>query len=139
MATHGDLQNLALSASRENANNIKATLLDEMAPLQSLLSRFVSSLAIVQTVLGLSSPVHRLNGDGTGASAVCNNPQLSCHNSSAVEDLCCFNSPGGSLLQTQFWDTDPQTGPDDSWTIHGLWVSSPRIFDYPVTNRIHVA
>ncbi|KAH8914203.1 ribonuclease T2 [Atractiella rhizophila] len=25
------------------------------------------------------------------------------------------------LLQTQFWDTDPVTGPDDSWTIHGLW------------------
>jgi len=24
-------------------------------------------------------------------------------------------------LQTQFWDTDPATGPTDSWTIHGLW------------------
>ncbi|RJE21012.1 ribonuclease T2 [Aspergillus sclerotialis] len=46
---------------------------------------------------------------------------LSCHNSTAVSNSCCFNSPGGSLLQTQFWDTDPATGPDDSWTIHGLW------------------
>lgn len=25
------------------------------------------------------------------------------------------------LLQTQFWDTDPSTGPSDAWTIHGLW------------------
>ncbi|KAL2220586.1 putative ribonuclease T2 [Thermoascus aurantiacus ATCC 26904] len=47
--------------------------------------------------------------------------QLSCHNTSKVTDTCCFNSPGGLLLQTQFWDTDPATGPSDSWTIHGLW------------------
>ncbi|KIV99991.1 hypothetical protein, variant [Verruconis gallopava] len=46
---------------------------------------------------------------------------LSCQNTTAIQDLCCFNSPGGQLLQTQFWDTDPATGPDDSWTIHGLW------------------
>jgi len=24
-------------------------------------------------------------------------------------------------MQTQFWDTNPSTGPADSWTIHGLW------------------
>ncbi|KAI0391236.1 ribonuclease T2 [Xylariaceae sp. FL0594] len=34
---------------------------------------------------------------------------------------CCVNKPGGQFVQTQFWDTDPVTGPDDSWTIHGLW------------------
>ncbi|KAJ7073784.1 ribonuclease T2-like protein [Mycena amicta] len=34
---------------------------------------------------------------------------------------CCLESPGGLLLQTQFWDTNPATGPSDSWTIHGLW------------------
>ncbi|PGH16964.1 hypothetical protein AJ79_01348 [Helicocarpus griseus UAMH5409] len=44
---------------------------------------------------------------------------LSCQGSS--EDTCCFNTPGGLLLLTQFWDTDPVTGPADSWTIHGLW------------------
>jgi ribonuclease T2 len=32
-----------------------------------------------------------------------------------------FNAPGGQILQTQFWDTNPPTGPDDSWTLHGLW------------------
>ncbi|RFU34240.1 hypothetical protein B7463_g2081, partial [Scytalidium lignicola] len=51
----------------------------------------------------------------------CLNPQLSCQNVTQVQDLCCFNAPGGQLLQTQFWDTDPSTGPSDSWTIHGLW------------------
>ncbi|PGG99534.1 ribonuclease T2 [Blastomyces parvus] len=45
--------------------------------------------------------------------------ELSCQGSS--QDTCCFNSPGGLLLLTQFWDTDPVTGPADSWTIHGLW------------------
>ncbi|KAF5375787.1 hypothetical protein D9757_008989 [Collybiopsis confluens] len=52
----------------------------------------------------------------------------SCHNTSAVSDLCCFESPGGLLLQTQFWDFNPSTGPSNSWTIHeltaitvGLW------------------
>lgn len=24
-------------------------------------------------------------------------------------------------MQTQFWDTNPPTGPVDSWTVHGLW------------------
>jgi len=38
-----------------------------------------------------------------------------------VADTCCFNSPGGQLLLTQFWDTDPETGPTDSFTLHGLW------------------
>jgi len=60
-----------------------------------------------------------------GSPATCLNPQLSCHNTTVVEDLCCFNAPGGQLLQTQFWDTAPVTGPVDSWTIHGLWCVFP--------------
>ncbi|KAH8812051.1 ribonuclease T2-like protein [Xylogone sp. PMI_703] len=51
----------------------------------------------------------------------CSSPQLSCHNSSSVANLCCFNAPGGQLVQTQFWDTSPSTGPINSWTVHGLW------------------
>ncbi|KAI5308559.1 ribonuclease T2-like, partial [Ascosphaera atra] len=46
---------------------------------------------------------------------------LSCHAKSGNLDTCCLNSPGGLLMQTQFWDTDPVAGPDDSWTVHGLW------------------
>ncbi|KZP25290.1 ribonuclease T2 [Athelia psychrophila] len=41
--------------------------------------------------------------------------------SSSVSDTCCTEYPGGLLLQTQFWDTNPSTGPTNSWTIHGLW------------------
>ncbi|PSS13085.1 hypothetical protein M430DRAFT_124994 [Amorphotheca resinae ATCC 22711] len=56
-----------------------------------------------------------------GSPKSCLNPQLSCHNTTAVSDTCCFNAPGGQLLQTQFWDTSPSTGYSNSWTIHGLW------------------
>jgi ribonuclease T2 len=41
--------------------------------------------------------------------------------SSSAAGTCCFEAPGGLLLQTQFWDTNPSTGPSNSWTIHGLW------------------
>ncbi|KAI0284721.1 hypothetical protein BC826DRAFT_1124583 [Russula brevipes] len=34
---------------------------------------------------------------------------------------CCYEHPGGLILQTQFWDTNPSIGPRHSWTIHGLW------------------
>ncbi|KAF2851283.1 ribonuclease M [Plenodomus tracheiphilus IPT5] len=79
--------------------------------------RTLSKLAIggAQVLLGSGG---RAMGDFTQS---CPMPQLSCHNTTVVENLCCFNAPGGQLLQTQFWDTAPATGPDDSWTLHGLW------------------
>jgi len=46
---------------------------------------------------------------------------LSCSTGALNADSCCVESPGGVLLQTQFWDYNPSTGPNDSWTIHGLW------------------
>ncbi|PFH52263.1 hypothetical protein AMATHDRAFT_140301 [Amanita thiersii Skay4041] len=45
----------------------------------------------------------------------------SCTNTTAISNTCCFESPGGLLVLTQFWDTNPSTGPSNSWTIHGLW------------------
>ncbi|KAF1352082.1 ribonuclease M [Delphinella strobiligena] len=51
----------------------------------------------------------------------CPDAQISCQNTSVVDNLCCFNAPGGQMLQTQFWDVSPPTGPSDAWTIHGLW------------------
>jgi ribonuclease T2 len=79
--------------------------------------RTISKLAFTgaQVLLGGGQ---RVMGDYTQS---CSAPQLSCHNTTVVENLCCFNAPGGQLLQTQFWDTNPPTGPDDSWTLHGLW------------------
>ncbi|SPQ25648.1 d00671a0-e2c6-49b6-9efb-7d3e34966d83 [Thermothielavioides terrestris] len=57
----------------------------------------------------------------TATSVTCSaSAPLSCHNTTSY-DTCCLNYPGGHLLQTQFWDTNPATGPSDSWTIHGLW------------------
>lgn len=56
-----------------------------------------------------------------GTPETCSNDatELSCSGSST--NTCCINSPGGLFQQVQFWDTDPSTGPSDSWTIHGLW------------------
>ncbi|KAK4035307.1 hypothetical protein C8A01DRAFT_38209 [Parachaetomium inaequale] len=57
----------------------------------------------------------------TAGSAACSaDAPLSCHNTTSY-DTCCLNAPGGHLLLTQFWDTNPATGPSDSWTVHGLW------------------
>ncbi|KAJ5167486.1 Ribonuclease T2 [Penicillium canariense] len=67
-------------------------------------------LAVTSLVTGISASLE------TCAS----NSALSCQ-SSSTSPTCCYNYPGGALLQTQFWDTDPSTGPTDSWTIHGLW------------------
>lgn len=62
-----------------------------------------------------------------------NNLPLSCRNSTDVQDLCCFEYPGGVILQTQFWDYRPPKGvsnnddlekymgPLNSFTNHGLW------------------
>jgi hypothetical protein len=49
--------------------------------------------------------------------AICPFKELSCHNTTAI-DTCCLESPGGLVLQTQFWDTT--IGPKDHWTVHGL-------------------
>ncbi|KAL1296798.1 hypothetical protein AAFC00_004427 [Neodothiora populina] len=68
-------------------------------------------------VLAISSATSVIAASETCSSSI----PLSCGNTTVVKDLCCFNAPGGQLLQTQFWDTDPSTGPSDSWTIHGLW------------------
>ncbi|KAF9390070.1 ribonuclease T2-like [Podila verticillata] len=48
----------------------------------------------------------------------------SCQITDPPSDRCCTENPGGLLLQTQFWDTDPPTGPNDSFTIHGLWADN---------------
>ncbi|RPD65087.1 ribonuclease T2 [Lentinus tigrinus ALCF2SS1-7] len=70
----------------------------------------------------LTSPVDAMNLFSKRISSGCSTSgSASCHNTTKQTDLCCFESPGGLLLQTQFWDTDPSTGPSNSWTIHGLW------------------
>src|SRR5580692_11582820 len=61
--------------------------------------------------------------------AACVNEPLvfSCENTTAIKNTCCSPTPGGLVLQTQYWDTytglesDGQLLPKNSWTIHGLW------------------
>lgn len=106
-----------------------SSITDNMPSVRSLSGFALSALGGAQSALGLKSPFARHTGFELGASATCTNTQLSCHNTTVQENLCCFNSPGGSLLQTQFWDTSPVAGPSDSWTIHGLWVC----IEFPAT------
>lgn len=72
-------------------------------------------------MFGLGLSQFLFTGAEAGLQTCSNDTQLSCNNSTTVQNTCCFNTPGGLLLQTQFWDTNPATGPSDSWTIHGLW------------------
>ncbi|KAF9479700.1 ribonuclease T2 [Pholiota conissans] len=52
---------------------------------------------------------------------------FSCENTTTISNTCCSPTPGGLVLQTQFWDTftglekKGQLLPKNSWTIHGLW------------------
>ncbi|KAH8898934.1 ribonuclease T2 [Thozetella sp. PMI_491] len=56
------------------------------------------------------------------ARATCSSTIESCTSAaSSSTNTCCVNKPGGLFIQTQFWDTNPVTGPSNSWTIHGLW------------------
>ncbi|AOW07711.1 ribonuclease T2-like protein [Yarrowia lipolytica] len=47
---------------------------------------------------------------------------LSCSKEITDKDsLCCVQQPGGLVLLAQFWDYDPGFGPEDAFTLHGLW------------------
>lgn len=108
----------AVQAAKERVQNVAAASIDVAALDSNNMPsiRTLSKIALggAQVLLG----GQRVAGTFTQS---CPNAQLSCHNTTVVENLCCFNAPGGQLLQTQFWDTSPPTGPDDSWTLHGLW------------------
>ncbi|KAG8949287.1 ribonuclease T2-like [Tulasnella sp. 424] len=89
------------------------------------------SAAIIFSTLGmaafaLANPLIGLSARQLGHPAFitgCSTPhtQLSCHNTTIQENTCCFENPGGLIMQVQLWDTYPKTGADDEWTVHGLW------------------
>jgi ribonuclease T2 len=64
-------------------------------------------------------------------------PPLSCsaRNDLTSYDSCCYASPGGQFAQTQFWNSDSRkgrpgyVGPENSWTIHGLWYGPFRLYN----------
>lgn len=45
---------------------------------------------------------------------------LSCSPESLTTDACCVESPGGLLLLTQLY-SKTAGGPENTWTVHGLW------------------
>ncbi|KZT54777.1 RNase Le2 [Calocera cornea HHB12733] len=87
-----------------------------------MLARILGSAALLLAQLVNASPFGSLDATGLFGRTLCSaSLPASCHNTTQEQNLCCFEAPGGSILQTQFWDTDPATGPTNSWTIHGLW------------------
>jgi ribonuclease T2 len=48
------------------------------------------------------------------------NAPISCQTTGTIQNTCCTEVQG-QVLQVQFWDYNPATGPANSWTIHGLW------------------
>ncbi|GME74786.1 unnamed protein product [Ambrosiozyma monospora] len=78
------------------------------------------ALTLVQTTVATPVEFIKRASDAFGVKSCPSNSPLSCSTSSS-SDSCCFESPGGVLLQTQFWDYDPATGPEDAFTLHGLW------------------
>src|SRR4051812_7162488 len=116
------------TATRDSVQNAASALGDVSTSTSTSAhpENMASSIPSIRTLSKLAfSGANVLLGQGQrvlgGTLQACANPQLSCHNTTVVENLCCFNAPGGQLLQTQFWDTQPATGPETSWTLHGLW------------------
>lgn len=93
-----------------------ASLIASMPSLRTLSKALFAS---VQIAIFAPPTANLVRG---GAPESCPAPlQLSCHNTTVQANTCCFAAPGGQILQTQFWDTSPPTGPSNSWTVHGLW------------------
>ncbi|KAF8808085.1 RNase Irp1 [Phlegmacium glaucopus] len=90
----------------------------------SLLFSTLIGVALATPFLGQTDSLNPFKRSSSLDSGCSTTGPVSCQNTSVVSNLCCFESPGGLLLQTQFWDTNPSTGPTDSWTIHGLWPDS---------------
>jgi ribonuclease T2 len=93
-----------------------------MSGLLTLIS--FASLASASLLDGLLSLPHTY----PNISSCVNTPSFySCENTTAVTNTCCSPTPGGLVLQTQFWSTwtglesKGQLLPKNSWTIHGLW------------------
>ncbi|KAJ6520036.1 ribonuclease T2-like protein [Mycena sanguinolenta] len=93
--------------------------------MQSTLS-FLSLL--VSTVSATSSFSFGIPNTYPDFSACLSQPSVfSCENTTEIVNTCCSPTPGGLVLQTQFWSTwtglekEGQLLPKGSWTIHGLW------------------
>ncbi len=81
-------------------------------------TKYIACDEAISTTTGTSTGgAHMIYPNGSCPSDI----PFSCSIGSDTINTCCYESPGGLLLQTQFWDYNPATGPDDLFTIHGLW------------------
>ena len=71
----------------------------------------------------LSSLLHPLLDLQSSSSHQCPHPlPLSCpFPPPSSVNTCCLNHPSGHFLLAQFWDTAPALGPNNSFSLHGLW------------------
>ncbi|PAV22516.1 ribonuclease T2 [Pyrrhoderma noxium] len=88
----------------------------------------VSLLSASVTLAGASSFQVSLPSTIPNFAACSSEPSFySCENTTEITNTCCSPTPGGLVLQTQFWSTytglekKGQLLPKESWTIHGLW------------------
>lgn len=75
-----------------------------------------SMLAILAPLVAFPL-VNARPGESIFGRATCSTSIQSCSTAATSANTCCVNTPGGQFLQTQFWDTDPVTGPSNSWTL----------------------
>lgn len=68
------------------------------------LAVLMTSVAASPALVSPFEPIDIFQRAGSGCST---SGPSSCYNTTSVKDTCCFESPGGLLLQTQFWDTNP--------------------------------
>ena len=96
-----------------------------MAVVFSLSGFLLSSVAVVSVASAQNTSLPDTYPDFSACSST---PSFfSCENTTAITNTCCSPTPGGLVLQTQFWSTytgledEGQLLPKGSWTIHGLW------------------
>ena len=86
----------------------------DLFPLSDAMSSLIPSLRALSKAALTYSQFALLSSSNTvvsgGSPDTCTNPQTSCQNTSAVANTCCFNAPGGQLLQVR-QDAQPLSAP----------------------------
>lgn len=76
----------------------------DTSSLSSIMSSFMPSVKALSKAALTYSQIALLSSSSTvsgGSPEACSSPQTSCQNTSVVTNTCCFNAPGGQLLQVR--------------------------------------
>ncbi len=128
-----------LAMWRRRSDSLKASLREpskasgrsavELPSIKMVLRLFLAVTFAALAVTSAQAKLHRDIPDTFSSIASCVDEPLtySCENTAPIKNTCCSPTPGGLVLQTQFWSTwtglerKGQLLPEKSWTIHGLW------------------